>query len=567
MEPKVASNARGARIVSDPEIAFLSSEFALSDDLPIYAGGLGILAADVLYQAAEDHFPLCGITVFYREGFFQQKLDENGNQQAYYQKIDPAQAGLVDLDHLLEIPFPDRKVLLKIWRKEVHSSRFQSTTDIKLSYLYLLDADITENSPEDRKITDRLYERVWAPHIDDDLILGIGSVRLVRALKLPIKVWHINDDHSGFNILERLREYVGQGLTLSQARDKVKEETIFTTHTPVGGAESKFSKEEIFPIFAKLFEGLEVQQEELWELGKRKVDGGEEVFSLTVLAMRHARVVNAVSQKHFEVAKKLWGFIDDLPLTYVTNGVYPPRWNALELTGTDPVKGKLAAKTRVAEKLGFDPKALVLVWSRRFTEYKQPLIFLTDPDRLAKILTNPQKPVYLLMAGKAHPEDPQGQEFVKAVFSASRNPLFNQHLLYFPNYNLTLAHDLLAAADVWVNTPTLGWEASGTSGMKAVFNHALNASTLDGWWAEGFNPRVGWAIDPPTADSLYKLLEDEIVPTYFGSEANKASFAEGGASCDHSDKWQAMVKEALATCGQRFNTKRMLEEYKKLYQL
>lgn len=554
-----------------PKIAYLSSEFALSDDLPIYAGGLGILAADVLRQAADDNFPLVGVTLFYREGFFKQRIDAAGNQEHFYEKIDPAAAGLVDLDHLLEIPFParnasparhagashagwrsdaggpDRKIYLKIWQKNVQSTN----QPINQSTLYLLDADVPENSSPDRTIAYRLYERVWAPHLDDDLLLGIGGVRLFRKLGIPVKVWHINDDHASFNILERIREYLGQGLSLSAAREKVKAETIFTTHTPVGGAESKFSKEEITPILAALFGPLKVDPLKVYELGKREWEG-QEVFSLTVFAMRHARAVNAVSKKHFEVAKELWSFIGDLPLTYITNGVYAPGWTAPELHGIHPkgvTEAKQRAKARVAPRLGFDPNALVLSWARRFTEYKQPLLLLSDLNRLAKILANPQRPAYLLLSGKAHPEDPVGRDFVKTVIAATHDPRLNRRLIYLPNYNLEIARDLLSASDVWLNTPVPGWEASGTSGMKAVFNAALNASTADGWWLEGFNGKNGWVIDPPDANSLYHLLEEEIIPTYFQDQ----------------EKWAAMVKEALATCGTRFNTKRMLEEYTKLY--
>ncbi|MEX2115608.1 MAG: alpha-glucan family phosphorylase, partial [Bacteroidota bacterium] len=242
MTPKVVSNSSGARIASDsPRIAYISAEFALSDDLPTYAGGLGILAADILYQAAESRFPLCGISILYKEGFFQQKVDEEGKQTHFYPQIDPLKAGLEETGETIEVPLPNRSLKLKIWRKEVDSSQF--TANGGKSDLYLLDADIEENSPEDRKITDRLYERVWAPHIFDDLVLGIGSVRAARKLGLPIETWHINDDHGSFNILERLREKLAEGLSLEEAREAVKSQTVFTTHTPVGGAESKFSRE------------------------------------------------------------------------------------------------------------------------------------------------------------------------------------------------------------------------------------------------------------------------------------------------------------------------------------
>jgi starch phosphorylase len=554
----------------DPKVAYISSEFALSDDLPTYAGGLGILAADMLYQAAESQFPLCGISILYKEGFFQQKVDPEGKQQHFYEQIDPVKAGLIDTEEMVEIPVVDHTVKLKIWRKEVDSRQF--TANSGTSSLYLLDADTPENSPEDRKITDRLYERVWAPHLVDDLALGVGSVRAARKLGLPIEVWQINDDHGAFNIMERLRENLEKGMPLTEAREKVKAETIYTTHTPVAGAESKFSREEISFALNALFNGLDVNTEEIWELGKREWNG-EEIFSLTVFAMHHARAINAVSRKHLDVSRELWKFIGDLPLTYVTNAVYGPRWTASELislvhpkggTGLEEQKiweAKLRAKRRAAEQLShlaydkrrLDPKALVLVWARRFTEYKQPTLLVSDLDRLAKILVNRDRPVYLLMSGKAHPEDPQGQGFVKQVIDATRDPRLEGHLIYFPNYGLSLAKELFAAADVWLNTPVVGWEASGTSGMKAVFNGALNASSLDGWWAEGFDGENGWELNPPDAENVYRLLEEQIIPNYYQRE--------GGLP----QGWLKMVKESLRSCGARFHTKRMLEDYRKLY--
>jgi len=547
-----------------PKVAYISSEFALSDELPTYAGGLGILAADLLYQAAESQFPLCGISVFFHEGFFQQKVSPEGKQEHFYDRIDPLKAGLVDTGQSVRIPLTDHEITLKIWRKDV--SPTNKPNNQSTSPLYLLDADIPENTPEDRKFTDRLYERVWAPHLIDDLVLGVGSVRAARKLGLPIKVWHINDDHGTFNIMERLREYLEKGLSFPEARERVKAETILTTHTPVAGAESKFSREEISFTMNALFNGLDVDPEEIWNLGKREWEG-EEVFSLTVFAMRHARAINAVSRKHFDISRELWKFVNgEIPTAYVTNAVYAPRWTAKELgkvsaesTDKEIREAKLQAKKSAAETLGhlaydkrrFDPKALVLVWARRFTEYKQPALLVSDLDRLVKVLISNDKPVYLLMSGKAHPEDPQGRSFVKQVIDASRDPRLEGHLIYFPNYSLSLAKELFAAADVWLNTPKVGWEASGTSGMKAVFNGALNASSPDGWWAEGFNGKNGWEIDPPDAENVYGLLEKEIVPIFY----------------DQKEKWAAMVKESLRSCGPRFNTPRMLEDYRKLYKI
>ena len=531
----------------EPKVAYLSSEFALDDALPIYAGGLGVLAADILYQAAESNFPLTGITVFYREGFFKQGIEPDGRQKSFYEQIDPQAAGLKDTESTIKVPLAGHEVSLKIWRKDVS---FKGGNAVPL---YLMDADIEENRSEDRKITDRLYERVWAPHIIDDLVLGVGSVRLARELKLPIQVWHINDDHGTLNILERLREQLSQGLSLQEAREKVKSETVFTTHTPVAGAESKFTRDEFFPLLTTLFSGINIDLEEIWQLGKREWQG-QEVFSLTVFAMRHSRAVNAVSQKHFNVSKKLWEFIsENVPTTYVTNAVYGPRWTPAE-SEKSVIKESAAAEIQKLSLDGktFDPKSLVLAWCRRFAAYKQPNLLLTDEQRLLKILTNPEKPVYLLVAGKAHPEDPEGQEFVRRAIEFSRRTQVQNRFIYIPNYSLNSARPLLAASDVWLNTPKVGWEASGTSGMKAVFNQSLNVMTPDGWWPEGYNRKNGWVIEPEGDDyatPLYRIIEEEIIPTYY----------------ERQDKWREMIKEAQQTCGEKFDAKRMLGEYRQLY--
>jgi len=535
----------------EPKIAYVSAEFGLEEGLPLYAGGLGVLSGDILYQAAESRYPLAGITVFYRGGSFRQKIGSGGSQETFFESVDPEKAGLKDTGEIVKVPILDHDLALKIWRKDVgHPASRQPGGSVPL---YLMDSNIEENRPRDRKITDQLYERVWAPHIIDDLVLGIGSVRLARALRIPIAVWHINDDHGTMNIFERIRERMAQGDSLEEARRKVKTETVFTTHTPVGAAESRFERDELISILTNLFKGIEVDLEKIWKLGEREL-GDRRVFSLTVFAMRHAREVNAVSKKHFGVSKKLWEFIgEDVPTAHVTNAVYSPRW-------APPEKDKLEIKKRAAEEVKkisldnqtFDPRALVMAWCRRFTGYKQPGLLLTDKGRLIRILTDPERPVYLLISGKAHPRDREGQEFLKRIVQAARDPEFGNHLIFIPDYSLAKAQSILAAADVWLNTPVVGMEASGTSGMKAVFNRALNAMTPDGWWPEGYNGKNGWVIKPrgeEYAGPLYELVEKEIVPTYYGDR----------------ERWEEMVEEALKSCGEKFDTPRMLGEYAKLY--
>jgi len=576
------------------KVAYLSAEFAVSPELPTFAGGLGVLAADTLYQASDRNLPLVGVTLFYVAGCFNQWLDEEGNPREECVRVDPRRAGLADTGVVVKVPLPGRSVHLKVWKKKVGKST-----------LYLLDADLPENSELDRTMAHRLYDgRALPSRVERSALLGVGSVRALRELGEEIAVWHINDDHTAFSILERIRERLSEGDSLVAARAKVKEETVFTTHTPSLGAESVFGLGEMEGVLKALFRGTSVPVGDLLALGERRTGDGELRFSLTVFAMRHSRAINGVSRAHQKVSRSLWKFVwsdftktssgrvREIPITHITNGIYPKRWVAepigalyrkylavdwdqrtddpalwgrvKDIPDSDFWQARAEAKKLLAAEISrragrkVDPQALVLGFARRFVEYKQPTLLISNRERLASILRGRGRPVYLLMSGKAQPGSSGSGKLVREVVRAAEDPIFMGRLIFLENYNLDIARLLVSGSDVWLNTPIPGHEACGTSGMKALYNGVLHASTLDGWWAEAFDGENGWKVDGPDfADSLYALLEKEIVPLYYNRDG-------GGVPA----KWVAKVKHALANLGHRFTTARMLKEYyEKVYGL
>jgi starch phosphorylase len=567
--------------------AYLCAEFAISPALPTFAGGLGVLAADTLYQASDLDLPIIGVTLFYAAGCFNQWLDEEGNPQEQCIRIDPRRAGIVDTGVMVDVPLPGRTVFLKVWKKEVGNTVF-----------YLLDPDVPENGTRDRSLAERLYDGRGQPsRIESGFLMGVGAVRALRELGEEISLWHINDDHASFSILERIRKLISEGKSLAKAQEEIKKRTVYTTHTPSLGAESTFRLEEVRPLLKSFFKGSFT--DELCALGEREKDG-ERCFSLTVFAMRLSRAVNAVSRAHQKVARGLWKFISRKPkITYVTNGIYPKRWvanpmNALykkylapdwDRRADDPAvwgrvrdipddifwKARQEAKEKLAEEVHrrsgeeIDPSALILGFARRLVSYKQPTLLFEDRERLAAILCNSKRPAYLLMSGKVQPHG--DVNLVKTISSAVKDPLFEDRFIFLENYNLDLARLLVSGSDVWLNTPVPGQEACGTSGMKALYNGVLHASTPDGWWVEAFNGKNGWEINGSTgspqgspdgvraepgrsADSLYTLLEKEIVPLYYERKDGTP------------EAWVKKVKGAVADLAPRYNTARMLKEYK-----
>ncbi len=585
-------------------VAYFSAEWGLSDKLPIYAGGLGILAADILKQANDSNLPFAGIGLFYHDGFFRQRIDTNGDQIEENFTITPQSAGLEEVIDpatgkplFIEIGFPKEPAAVKVWKKQIGNTP-----------LFLLDTQIPINKDFEQEYTAHLYEGKWSPFIEQEILLGVGGTRLLRTLNLPISKYHINDDHAAFCILERLREYLEKGLSFNESCTCIKKETVFTTHTPVAAAESKYPVDFILPYLQTLFQkhlaNKKVTREALLAMGGLDLPNREN-FSLSVLALNLAGKINAVSARHQTTSKKIW----QMPIDYITNAVHAPTWIAkpmdnyyqkylgknyqkeidspnlwqkledeegLKQINQDLWHARLECKKTLLSYLinhpsippttyhppaGGPPTSLFLGFARRFAPYKRAYLLTSDLDRLAKILTNPQKPVYLFIAGKAHPTDPVGKKYLKNIFEAAHNPRLQNHLIFLEDYNINLAKILISGVDVWLNTPLPPMEASGTSGMKAVLNGVLHASCADGWWYEAGNNEIGWVIGSPdqtddkqTANSLYELLENKIIPLYYQQENGVPT------------AWLEKVKKSLSVLAPQFNTARLLKEYQeKLY--
>ena len=570
---------------SDLLVAYFSAEFGLDESLPVYSGGLGVLAGDNLKAASELGVPLVAIGLFYRRGYFRQQLDENDRQVERYPRNDPSRLPLelVPMAPLVELADDSGNLVpvrIGVWRVPVG----------RVS-LYLLDTKIEGNPQWARDVTDILYGGDRENRLRQELVLGVGGVRVLRRLGVDPTVFHMNEGHSAFLQLERMRELVeGQGLSADEALERLRASTVFTTHTPVPAGNEVFDPELVRRNLGGVVERCGLAWEEFAALGK--VDPAETGFGLTPFALRTSQYANAVSELHGAVSREIWhGLwperrVDQVPITSVTNGVHQRTWISGELEGllgdTDPQferARELAAKdlwaahrsakkrlleyvvtTRHAREL--DPDVLTIGFARRFATYKRASLLFSRPDRLAKLLADPERPIQVLMAGKAHPADEGGKDVIQLVVDFAREPAAAGRVVFLEDYEMTLARRLVQGVDVWLNTPRRPLEASGTSGMKAALNGVLNCSILDGWWAEAYSPACGFAIgdsEGPTSDAaqdeadveaLYEVLEDQVLPAYY--ERDEAGLPQ---------RWIELMRESIAELGPRFGTARMVAEY------
>jgi len=594
-------------------IAYFSMEFGLHETLPVYSGGLGVLAGDHLKEASDLGLPLVGIGFLYTEGYFSQRISEDGWQEAVNSplKVDelPVLPVLTEDGQpiVVGVNFSDHVASAQIW--ELRIGRVP---------LYMLDANVENNSPADRQLTARLYWSDLNLRIMQEILLGVGGVRALRALGFNPTVWHMNEGHAAFLTLERARELVAAGQTFDKAIAETKASNIFTTHTPVPAGNDEFPLWLLDKYLSPLWPELKLTRERFVELARHQQSWGE-AFSMPILALRFSEGRNAVSELHGRVARRMWNFLwpdqteDDVPITYVTNGVHTATWMARRLRvlfdkylGEDwldrldnpemwekieaiPDEELWAVRQHLKRKLVFyvvervrqrwmkggfhpvqvissgallDPYVLTIGFARRFATYKRANLVLSDLDRLLKIVNRPNQPVQIIFAGKAHPADEQGKALIQEVYRTIKRAENGGRLVFLEDYDMNLARYLVQGVDVWMNTPRRPNEASGTSGMKAAMNGVLNFSVLDGWWREAYNGSNGWAIgedaDPVTetqdrsdAESLYAILESEIVPLYYGDR---------GAD-DIPRKWVARMKESIRTITPQFGTRRMVKEY------
>ena len=589
-------------------IAYFSAEFGIHTSLPIYSGGLGILAGDHCKESADLGIPLIGTGFVYPQGYFHQRLRSDGWQEDIYEELKR-----VDAPIECAAPNGQRRLVVELKVGSLHV--FVEVWKVSLGSvpLYLMDTEVEENSPADKELTARLYGGDKDHRIRQEIVLGIGGVRVLRALGLHPAVFHANEGHTSFMILERIRELVLGGLKFTEAAENVQATTVFTTHTPVAAGHDAFPFEMMDRHFSGYWDELGLTRQEFMDLGAY-----EGSFNMTVLALRMARWKNAVSELHGRVTRRMWQNIwpdheDSIPITHVTNGVHAPTWIATELAqlfdnylGPEWVerhddvsfwnrvleipdeefwnvhltlKRKLLtfarerARTRwsqdgvdprqvIAMGTLLDPDALTIGFARRFTGYKRASLIFHDIERARKILLNLWRPVQLVFAGKAHPADDYGKRLIHEIYSIAADNGFAGHVAFVENYDIHTAHFFTQGADAWLNNPRIPLEACGTSGQKAGMNGVLNVSILDGWWYEGHNGNNGWAIgeapdsvdvqqnDAADADALYRLLEEQIVPLYY--DRDQSGIPHG---------WVRMAKESLRSIVPRFSASRMLKEY------
>jgi starch phosphorylase len=566
-------------------VAYFSLEFGVDERLPIYAGGLGVLAGDHLKSASDLGVPLVGVGLFYGQGYFRQEVAA-GRQREQYALNAPVELGLVRTEAKIPVEIGGEGIEAAVWR-----------LDVGAVPLLLLDTDLPENPEWARALTARLYGGDRETRIGQELVLGVGGILALSSLGFEPTVFHLNEGHAAFAGLERMRALVEErGASFNEVLEDVRRTTVFTTHTPVPAGNETFDGELARRNLGPLVERLGVGWETVAALGRSRPR--DDSFGLTPLALRTAARCNAVSQLHAEVAREMWAHlwperpVEEVPIDYVTNGVHAPTWISAELSEAlaaagvnvaarepdwerthelDPAALARVHRARkddllrlVAERTGatLDPEALTIGFARRFASYKRADLLIHRAEDLAALLADDERPLQLVYAGKAHPDDAEGKGVLANVVALAESPPARGRVVFLPDYDLALARTLVQGVDVWLNLPRRLEEASGTSGMKAALNGTPNLSVLDGWWAEGYTPESGWAIPGTGAETqaeqddndsaeLVRLLREEVLPTYYGA----------------AEAWLATGRAAIASTGARFTSHRMVGEYAERFYL
>ena len=602
-------------------VAYFSMEFMLSEALPIYSGGLGNVAGDQLKAASDLGVPVVGVGLLYQQGYFRQVIDKDGAQQALFPYNDPGQLPITPLREAngewlrFEIALPGYSVWLRAWQVQVGRVK-----------LYLLDSNDAANYPAHRGITSELYGGGPELRLKQEMLLGMGGWRLLAALGIQPEVCHLNEGHAALAVLERARSFMEEtGRTFEVALTVTRTGNLFTTHTAVAAGFDRFAPALIEQYLGGYAEQkLRISLRDLLALGRSDSNDSSEPFNMAYLAIRGSGAVNGVSRLHGKVSRQLFEPLfarwpqDDIPIGHVTNGVHMPTWDSVEaddlwtrscgkdrwlgtaqtleedfrrVSDADLWRFRAAARRSLVEyarerlsrqlagsgaspeevrgaKHLFDPDALTLGFARRFATYKRPNLLLHDPERLLRLLDNEERPVQLIIAGKAHPADQAGQALIQEWIRFIRRPETRAHVIFLGDYDMLLTEHLVQGVDVWLNTPRRPWEACGTSGMKVLVNGGINLSELDGWWAEAYTPEVGWALgdgrehgedpawDAIEAEALYDLLEREVIPAFYARD-------EHGVPC----AWVTRLRESMARLTPRFSTNRAVCEYTEQYYL
>ncbi len=594
-------------------VACFSMEFAIHNSLPIYAGGLGILAGDICKEASDLGLPLVGIGFMYPQGYFHQRISANGWQEEIYQQLDFTEAPITPIFSpegqrtLAKVELDSKSLSIAVWQVQVG----------RVS-IYLLDTDIEENPPEDRQLSARLYIADKEVRIKQEMVLGIGGVRVLRSLGIKPAVWHANEGHTAFMMLERVREEIEQGSTFDEAVQRVRATTVFTTHTPVPAGHDIFPVQLMERCFHSYWGSPRIDRDMFMKLGQQN-GLFNQAFNMAALALATSGQCNAVSQLHGAVSRRLWHVLwpdiqeDKVPISHITNGIHVPTWVAPELgqlyekylgkdwleKHDDPKiwervrdipdeelwavrqllkrnlmvtmrerarkrwdKAEVAPQQVLAMGALLDPWVLTIGFVRRFAEYKRPALIFRDIERLKKIINDEWRPVQVIFSGKSHPADYQSKHLLQQVYNLAADREFQGRIAFVEDYDMHMAHYLVQGVDVWLNTPRRLNEACGTSGMKASLNGVPNLSVRDGWWYEGYNGTNGWAIgngpgaynpeeeDKADAEALYRLLEEKIVPLYYNRDRDGVPHG-----------WVRVVKEAIRSITPNFCARRMLKEY------
>jgi starch phosphorylase len=607
--------AQRAGVLRPHPVAYFSAEFGLHESLPVYSGGLGVLAGDHIKSASDLDIPLVGIGLFYGQGYFRQRLDVGGWQREEYLKTDVNQMpmevaiGRDGRPVVVEIETRSGRICAKVWRVTVGRRD-----------LLLLDSDVEGNAPEDRQLTSRLYGGDLRIRIRQELLLGVGGLRALKALGISPGVLHLNEGHSAFAVLEAIRMRMEEeGISFEAAVPRVSREVVFTTHTPVPAGHDRFDTGLVEEHIGPLREAIGLSQESLLGLGREYPNNADELFCMTVLALRLSRRANAVSALHAEVSRAMWTKLfrnkleDDVPIGHITNGVHVPSWLAPEMyrlydrhLGTNwnqhgseakiwlgienvddgelwethlNLKSQLIEFVRrravdqalrrgesreVLQPLErvLSPDALTIGFARRFATYKRANLILTDIERLASMVNDPNRPVQFVFAGKAHPLDEPGKRVLQQIAELMRDPKFRDKFVFVEDYDINVGRHFVQGVDVWLNNPRRPLEASGTSGQKVVLNGGLNLSVLDGWWAEAFDGMNGFAIgtgrthsnmsvhDARDGEDLMRALREEVIPLYY--QRDRDGLPRG---------WIKRMKRTIRTLGWRFNADRMVMDY------
>ncbi|MDP2918908.1 MAG: alpha-glucan family phosphorylase, partial [Dehalococcoidia bacterium] len=598
-------------------IAYFSAEFAFHNSLPIYAGGLGVLAGDAVKEASDIALPMAAVGLMYPQGYFHQRLSAEGWQEETYEQLDFDRSPITacpwpeGCGPHIQIQFGDRPLWLGVWLVKVGRVN-----------VYLLDTNVELNSLNDRQLSARLYSADREQRLQQEMVLGIGGVRALRILGINPPLWHGNEGHTSFMMLERVREELEKGASFNDAIERVRATSVFTTHTPVPAGHDVFSEGLMEKYFHRYWEQMGIDRDTFMKLGQHDHAFSSD-FNMTILGLKLSERCNGVSQIHGRVSRKMWhvlwpdNFEDDVPIGAVTNGVHVPTWLAPEIqqlmekymgpeimdNQDDPefcrqvmkipdeqlwschhnlkrklfhvireraterwASGSATAEQAIAMGALLDSNTLTLGFVRRFVEYKRPTLLFQDIERLKKIVSDKWNPVQIVFAGKSHPADFPSKHLLHKVYSMALDKAFQGRIVFVEDYDIHISHYLTQGIDVWLNTPRRLQEASGTSGMKAGINGVLNLSVATGWWDEAYNGKNGWLVgdkivgmpmdeDEKDAEELYRLLEQEIIPLYY--QRNSTGLPKG---------WVSMMKESISAILPAFGSRRMMKEYtEKMY--